>query len=178
VPLEGLSRRERRNPRVECALRMRLRTIGATKRQGVGLMNISERDIPALQALGYTEIEARFLYVVATHSGYFVPRQYLDFSGAKTKRGIRTIPIGADTGGNSNCPASGGGRRQNPCICQSDGTPLEGWNLLRKHLKALGEPLGWHKILDTVSAFHRRILVSPSRRRGLGKGTAFESPFP
>ena len=46
-------------------------------------MKIPDQDIAALQALGYTEIEARFLYIVATHSGYFVPRQYLDFSGVK-----------------------------------------------------------------------------------------------
>src|SRR5215469_17030948 len=46
-------------------------------------MRIPEQHIAALQALGYTEIEARFLYIVATHSGYFVPRQYLAFSGAR-----------------------------------------------------------------------------------------------
>ena len=39
----------------------------------------------ALKALGYTEAEARFLYIVATHSGYFVARQFLAF----------TAPIGA-----------------------------------------------------------------------------------
>ena len=31
---------------------------------------------------GYTEAEARFLYIVATHSGYFTLRQYLRFTGA------------------------------------------------------------------------------------------------
>jgi hypothetical protein len=101
-------------------------------------MNISERDIPALQALGYTEIEARFLYVVATHSGYFVPRQYLDFSGAKTKRGIRTIPIGADTVGLLTVLRPVAVDAKTLVFAKSDGTPLEGWNLLRKHLKALG----------------------------------------
>ena len=45
-------------------------------------MKIADHHIAALQAFGYTEIEARFLYVVATHSGYFVPRQYLALSGA------------------------------------------------------------------------------------------------
>jgi len=34
-------------------------------------MKIRYQDIAALQALGYTEIEARFLYIVATHTGYF-----------------------------------------------------------------------------------------------------------
>lgn len=32
--------------------------------------------IPALQALGYTEREAAFLYLVANHSGYFLRRQF------------------------------------------------------------------------------------------------------
>lgn len=46
-------------------------------------MNIAEHDIAAIGALGYTEDEARFLYIVATHSGYFVPRQFLALTGAK-----------------------------------------------------------------------------------------------
>jgi hypothetical protein len=37
---------------------------------------------------GYTEEEARFLYIVATHSGYFTCRQFLQF--VKTKRGKRS----------------------------------------------------------------------------------------
>ena len=45
-------------------------------------MNISPAHLDALQALGYTEAEARFLYIVATHSGYFVARQFLAFTGA------------------------------------------------------------------------------------------------
>src|SRR5271155_2833261 len=44
-------------------------------------MNLSQTQIDALQALGYTEDEARFLYLVATHSGYFVARQFLGFTG-------------------------------------------------------------------------------------------------
>lgn len=32
--------------------------------------------VPALQSLGYTEREAAFLYLVATHSGYFLRRQF------------------------------------------------------------------------------------------------------
>lgn len=36
----------------------------------------------ALQSFGYTEEEARFLYLVTTHSGYFVSRQFLAFVGA------------------------------------------------------------------------------------------------
>ncbi len=43
-------------------------------------MNVKQTHLDALQALGYTESEARFLYIVATHSGYFVARQFLAFT--------------------------------------------------------------------------------------------------
>jgi len=45
-------------------------------------MNIAPSHLEALEALGYTEQEARFLYIVATHSGYFTARQFLAFTGA------------------------------------------------------------------------------------------------
>ncbi|MGH9698626.1 MAG: hypothetical protein ACRD5R_05645 [Candidatus Acidiferrales bacterium] len=45
-------------------------------------MNIAPAHVDALKALGYTEAEARFLYIVATHSGYFVARQFLAFTDA------------------------------------------------------------------------------------------------
>ncbi len=45
-------------------------------------MNIAPAHLDALRALGYTEAEARFLYIVATHSGYFTARQFLAFTGA------------------------------------------------------------------------------------------------
>lgn len=45
-------------------------------------MNIAPPHLDALKALGYTETEARFLYIVATHSGYFVARQFLAFANA------------------------------------------------------------------------------------------------
>ena len=51
-------------------------------------MTIPRDQIEALKAFGYTEDEARFLYLVATHSGYFLARQFLSFVGAK--RGYRT----------------------------------------------------------------------------------------
>jgi len=51
-------------------------------------MNIAPTHVDALKALGYTEAEARFLYIVATHSGYFRARQFLAFTGAH--RGKRT----------------------------------------------------------------------------------------
>jgi len=43
-----------------------------------------ETSIESLRGFGYTEGEARFLYLVATHSGYFSTRQYLTFTGAKS----------------------------------------------------------------------------------------------
>jgi len=46
-------------------------------------MKIAPVHIAALQACGYTEEEARFLYLVATHSGYFVARQFLAFAGVQ-----------------------------------------------------------------------------------------------
>jgi len=47
-------------------------------------MRLPEASIENLQALGYTEDEARFLYLVATHSGYFSTRQFLEFTRAKS----------------------------------------------------------------------------------------------
>ena len=51
-------------------------------------MNIAPAHIEALKVFGYTEAEARFLYIVVTHSGYFVARQFLAF--ADTQWGKRT----------------------------------------------------------------------------------------
>jgi hypothetical protein len=51
-------------------------------------MNMSETHLANLRAFGYTETEARFLYVAAAHSGYFTVRQFLEF--AKTKSGKRS----------------------------------------------------------------------------------------
>ena len=45
-------------------------------------MKIADEHISAIQSLGYNSDEARFLYIVATHSGYFVPRQFIAFTGA------------------------------------------------------------------------------------------------
>ena len=45
-------------------------------------MKLPPEHIAAIQTLGYTEDEARFLYIVATHSGYFLPRQFIAFTGA------------------------------------------------------------------------------------------------
>lgn len=51
-------------------------------------MNIKDIYLDSLKELGYTETEARFIYIVATHSGYFTVRQFLDF--AQAKRGKRS----------------------------------------------------------------------------------------
>lgn len=54
-------------------------------------MKIAEEHIVALEALGFTEEEARFLYIVATHSGYFVPRQFVAFNGAGPETGSQPL---------------------------------------------------------------------------------------
>ena len=43
----------------------------------------------ALRYFGYTEEESRFLYLVATHSGYFTCQQFLHF--IKMKPGKRSV---------------------------------------------------------------------------------------
>src|SRR5258707_13579415 len=55
-------------------------------------MSIREDQLARLLDFGYTEVEARFLYLVATHSGYFTVRQFLDFARAKSgKRNARLV---------------------------------------------------------------------------------------
>ena len=58
-------------------------------------MNIPQDHVARLVEFGYTEPEARFLYVVATHSGYFTLRQFLDFTGAR--RGKRSTQFARKT---------------------------------------------------------------------------------
>ena len=43
-------------------------------------MNIRPEHLDALRHLGYTDTVASFLYLVATHSGYFTPREFLAFA--------------------------------------------------------------------------------------------------
>jgi hypothetical protein len=50
-------------------------------------MKIAEEHLVALEGLDYTEEESRFLYIVAAHSGYFVPRQFAAFTGASPEKG-------------------------------------------------------------------------------------------
>jgi hypothetical protein len=45
-------------------------------------MTISRAHTETLQSFGYTPQESHFLYLVATHSGYFMARQFLAFTGA------------------------------------------------------------------------------------------------
>jgi len=46
-------------------------------------MKLQKEHIEAIQNFGYTQQEARFLYVVAVHSGYFTQRQYTEFGPKK-----------------------------------------------------------------------------------------------
>ena len=46
-------------------------------------MNIPRMYTIALGSFGYTEDEARFLYLVATHSGYFTCQQFVRFIQGK-----------------------------------------------------------------------------------------------
>jgi hypothetical protein len=52
-------------------------------------MKILRIHTEALRCFGYTEEESRFLYLVATHSGYFTCQQFLQF--IKTKPGKRSV---------------------------------------------------------------------------------------
>lgn len=52
-------------------------------------MNLPQEQVDRIAALGYTEIEARFLYLVAAHSGYFTMRQFNAFAGVS--RGKRSM---------------------------------------------------------------------------------------
>jgi len=46
-------------------------------------MRIAAERLSNLTQLGYTAEEARFLYIAATHSGYFTHRQFLAFAGTR-----------------------------------------------------------------------------------------------
>ena len=52
-------------------------------------MKMPQDQIERIAALGYTEPEARFLYVVATHSGYFTMRHFNAFT--EVSRGKRSM---------------------------------------------------------------------------------------
>jgi hypothetical protein len=46
-------------------------------------MNIATEYLAAIQGYGYTRTQAEFLYLVATHSGYFTQQQFLRFAGVE-----------------------------------------------------------------------------------------------
>src|SRR6266436_1831131 len=52
-------------------------------------MKLPQEQVERIAALGYTEPEARFLYIVATHSGYFTLRHFNAFAGVH--RGKRSM---------------------------------------------------------------------------------------
>jgi hypothetical protein len=52
-------------------------------------MKLPQEHVERIAALGYTEPEARFLYLVATHSGYFTLRHFNAFAGVQ--RGKRCM---------------------------------------------------------------------------------------
>jgi len=55
-------------------------------------VTIHESQLAKLRVFGYTEVEARFLYLAALHSGYFTVRQFLDFADARSgKRNARLV---------------------------------------------------------------------------------------
>ncbi|MGC2465074.1 MAG: hypothetical protein WA517_07755, partial [Candidatus Acidiferrum sp.] len=55
-------------------------------------MNIARMYTIALSSFGYTEDEARFLYLVATHSGYFTCQQFVGFiQGMPGKRSLSFV---------------------------------------------------------------------------------------
>lgn len=54
-------------------------------------MRIRAEHLKALRGFGYTESEARFLYIVATHSGYFTPQQFSGFSDNKAGRATHSF---------------------------------------------------------------------------------------
>src|SRR5215472_6325961 len=55
-------------------------------------MHFPPERLIALRTFGYTEAEARFLYLVAAHSGYFTVRQFLEFTQARSgKRNAQLV---------------------------------------------------------------------------------------
>ena len=51
-------------------------------------MKITNEHVHAIKQFGYTEREARFLYVVAIHSGYFTQNHVRQFSGNRSGRTV------------------------------------------------------------------------------------------
>ena len=70
-------------------------------------MNIARMYTIALGSFGYTEDEARFLYLVAAHSGYFTCQQFLHFiDGKPGKRSLSFVRKLVEQGHASGPPLS------------------------------------------------------------------------
>ena len=54
-------------------------------------MKIQQEHLAAIKSFGYTEREARFLYMVAIHSGYFTQAHLRQFSGNRSGRTVRAL---------------------------------------------------------------------------------------
>jgi len=91
---------------------------------------------------GNVDLKARLLRVAETvYDGHF--------DEPKTKRGMRTIPIGAETAEILAALRPATVDARSLIFAKSDQTPLDRWNLLRKHLKPAAKKLGlsgvtWH----------------------------------
>jgi hypothetical protein len=64
-------------------------------------MSFRDEETPALESLGYTTEEARFIYLVAIHSGYFMTRQFLSFMGAKRGNRCYTFEMKLESRGHA-----------------------------------------------------------------------------
>jgi hypothetical protein len=54
-------------------------------------MTIQQEHLTALKTFGYTEREARFLYIIAVHSGYFTQAHLRQFSGNRSGRTVHAF---------------------------------------------------------------------------------------
>src|SRR5215469_16866472 len=94
LPTAGFGRKgQSRIPDVRSAARPRktaaLPRHSGNQRKDLRPMKILPIHTEALRYFGYTEEEAQFLYLVATHSGYFTCQQFLQF--IKAKAGKRSV---------------------------------------------------------------------------------------
>ena len=91
---------------------------------------------------GNIDLNARFLRVCETvYDGHF--------DQPKTKRSMRTIPIGMETAEVLAASRPASVDREALVFATREGLPLDRWNLLRKHLKPAAKKLGllgvtWH----------------------------------
>ena len=107
---------------------------------------------------------------------FMEPRFGYDFSGVQ----VHTDARAAESAQAANALAYTVG----PSIVFGSGqyhpTKTSGLRLVAHELAHVvwGEPLRWHSFFGHSFRFRKSVLASPSRRKGLGKGTAFESPSP